>query len=51
MKLISIIAILLFVLNAEIIPFDNSAVEKIFQQKQPTLFLFIGKEETEAFAI
>ena len=33
---------LIFVLyvNAEVIPFDNNAVEKIFQNKQPALFLF-----------
>lgn len=26
--------------NAAILPFDNTAVEKIFQNKSPALFLF-----------
>ena len=26
--------------NAEIIPFDNTAIEKIFQNKSPAVFLF-----------
>jgi hypothetical protein len=42
MKLILIITILLVASLAEVIPFDNSAVEKIFQQKNAALFLFVG---------
>jgi hypothetical protein len=42
MKLILLIAILLALLNAEVIPFDNAAIEKIFQQKKSALFVFIG---------
>jgi len=33
------IALVLFV-NSAILPFDNTAVEKIFQNKNPALFLF-----------
>ncbi len=50
MKLMLVIALLLVVLQAEIIPFDNSAIEKIFQQKKAALFLFIGDESTELLA-
>ena len=42
MKLILSIALLLVVLNAEVIPFDNSAIDKIFQQKKSAVFLFLG---------
>lgn len=41
MKLIVVLAILA-VAFAEVIPFDNSAIEKIFQQKASALFLFVG---------
>jgi hypothetical protein len=44
MKLIVLIAIILALLHAEVIPFDNSAIEKIFQQKKSALFLFLGDE-------
>ena len=50
MKLMLVIALLLVVLQAEIIPFDNSAIEKIFQQKKPAVFLFIGDESAESSA-
>ncbi len=42
MKCVLLLTAILVVLHAEVIPFDNSAVEKIFQQRQPALFLFIG---------
>jgi hypothetical protein len=42
MKLILVIAFLLALLSAEVIPFDNSAIEKIFQEKKSALFVFIG---------
>jgi protein disulfide-isomerase A1 len=51
MKSIILLTIILVVLHAEVIPFDNAAVDKIFQQKQPALFLFVGDENTEASAI
>lgn len=51
MKLILSLAILLLTLHAEVIPFDNAAVEKIFQQKQSALFLFVGDESAQADAI
>lgn len=50
MKLILFLAVVL-VLHAEVIPFDSSAVEKIFQQKQAALFLFVGDENSEVAAI
>lgn len=37
--IIAILAIVLIV-NTEVIPFDNTAIEKVFQQKNPALFLF-----------
>jgi diacylglycerol kinase len=42
MKLVLILTAILVVLHAEVIPFDNSAVEKVFEKRQPALFLFIG---------
>jgi protein disulfide-isomerase A1 len=46
-KTIIFALILVLYVNAEIIPFDNNAVEKIFQNKQPALFLFTnGNEES-----
>lgn len=30
----------LAIVQAEVIPFDNSAIEKIFQEKKAALFLF-----------
>lgn len=51
MKLILSLALLLVVLNAEVIPFDNSAIDKIFQQKKSAVFLFLGDETAEAGAL
>lgn len=39
-KTIFLALILVLFVNAEVVPFDNNAVEKIFQNKQPALFLF-----------
>jgi hypothetical protein len=41
MKLL-VLALVLVALNASVIPFDNTAIEKIFQEKKSALFLFIG---------
>lgn len=43
----SLIAILVLALvaSAEVIPFDNTAIEKIFQQKSPALLLFTSANE------
>jgi hypothetical protein len=43
----TILICLLFVLyiNAEILPFDNKAVEKVFQNKNPALFLFTNDND------
>lgn len=48
MRSILLLAVILVVLQAEVIPFDNSAVEKIFEKRQPALFLFIADEAGEA---
>lgn len=50
LKLIVLVA-LLALLQAEIIPFDNSAIDTIFQQKKSALFLFVGDESAEADAL
>lgn len=50
MKLLLLTLALLAILNAEVLPFDNGAIEKIFQQKKSALFLFIGDEEAETSA-
>ena len=47
MKLIILLAVLVL-LQAEIIPFDNSAIETIFQKKKSALFLFLGDETAQA---
>jgi hypothetical protein len=39
-KTFIITLLVLLYVNAEIVPFDNTAVEKIFQNKNPALFLF-----------
>jgi protein disulfide-isomerase A1 len=49
LKLIALLA-LLVLLQAEIVPFDNSAIDAIFQQKKSALFLFLGDEAAEADA-
>jgi hypothetical protein len=43
----TIILCLVFVLyvNAEILPFDNKAVEKVFQNKNAALFLFTNDND------
>lgn len=51
MKALLILVVILVVLHAEVIPFDNSAVEKIFEKRQPALFLFVGDEAGEAAAL
>jgi protein disulfide-isomerase A1 len=51
MKLLVLACLLLALVSAEILPFDNSAIEKIFQQKQAALFLFIGDDDGEASAL
>ncbi len=34
------LAVLLLVAQSEVIPFDNKAIEKIFQNKKPAFILF-----------
>lgn len=36
--------------NAEVIPFDNSAIEKIFQNKKSALFLFASDNDASTNA-
>ncbi len=48
-KTLILALILVLYVNADILPFDNNAVEKIFQNKNPALFLFTnGNEESQA---
>lgn len=47
MKLVILLTILL-VAFGEVIPFDNSAVDKIFKEKSPALFLFVDDETADA---
>lgn len=51
MKPMLLLAAILLVLQAEVIPFDNTAVEKIFEKRQSALFIFIGDEAAEAAAL
>ncbi len=44
MKLTLLVAIFLVAAYAAVIPFDNEAVDKIFNQKNDALFLFVGDE-------
>ena len=39
-KILILSIALVFYINAAILPFDNTAVEKVFQNKNPALFLF-----------
>ena len=50
MKLIILLLIVLLV-SADVLPFDNAAIEKIFQQKSSALFLFLGDESAESSAL
>jgi len=40
MKLYLLAALLLTIISAAVIPFDNDAIEKVFQQSNDALFLF-----------
>lgn len=51
MKLYLIAALLITLLSAAVIPFDNDAIEKVFQQSNDALFLFQGDEEAESAAL
>lgn len=44
-KIIILALLAILYVNAEVVPFDNSAVEKIFQNKQAALFLFSNDNE------
>ena len=37
--------------SAAVIPFDNAAVDQIFQQKNAALFLFLSDQEAGASAL
>ena len=49
-KTIFLALILVLYVNTEIVPFDNNAVEKIFQNKQPALFLFTNGNDASTAA-
>ena len=44
-KILILIIILALYVNAKVIPFDNSAVEQIFQNKKAALFLFTTNDD------
>ncbi len=48
--LVGAITALLTFVNSEVIPFDNSAIEKIFQNKKSALFLFASDNEASTNA-
>ena len=48
MKGTLLVALLLTVALAEVIPFNNDAIEKVFKESNDALFIFIGDEEAEA---
>ena len=50
LKTLVLAAILVLFVNSEILPFDNGAVEKIFQNKQAALFLFTTDNEASTSA-
>jgi hypothetical protein len=43
--LLGAIAALASLVSADVIPFDNAAIEKIFQNKKSALFLFASDNE------
>lgn len=49
-KTLVALLVVLLVANSEIIPFDNNAIEKIFQQKSPALFLFTSDNDASTAA-
>lgn len=51
MKLYLLVALLLALTCAEVIPFNNDAIEKVFQQANDVLFLFQGDEEAESASL
>lgn len=52
MKQLLLVAVVLAIVSAEIVPFNKDAIDKIFKDKQTTLFLFTttGKESEDALA-
>lgn len=48
--IIAAIAALFSAVNAQVIPFDNAAIEKIFQQKKSALFLFASDNDASSSA-
>eukprot|EP00178_Gracilaria_changii_P017967 TRINITY_DN5128_c0_g3_i1.p1 TRINITY_DN5128_c0_g3~~TRINITY_DN5128_c0_g3_i1.p1 ORF type:complete len:130 (-),score=15.03 TRINITY_DN5128_c0_g3_i1:465-854(-) len=49
-KTLVTLLVVLLVANCEVIPFDNNAIEKVFQQKNPALFLFTSSNDASAAA-
>ena len=48
-KLLTVALLLVTLATSEVIPFNNDAIEKVFQQKNPALFLFTkDNEESKA---
>jgi protein disulfide-isomerase A1 len=51
MKFILLVALMMAISLAEVIPFNNDAIEKIFKESNDALFIFIGDETAEAGAL
>ena len=49
-KLLLVTLCVLATIHAEVIPFDNSAIEKIFQEKKAAVFLFTSSNEASTAA-
>ncbi len=48
MKILLLVALIMTAVFAEVIPFNNDAIEKVFKESNDALFLFLGDEEAEA---
>lgn len=53
MRKLLLLAVVLAIVSAEILPFNKESIDKIFKEKQTTLFLFTttGKESEDALAV
>ena len=49
-KIVLVTLCVMMVVKSEVIPFDNSAIEKIFQEKKAALFLFTNKNDASTNA-
>lgn len=50
MKFLLSLASIFALATSEVVPFDNSAIDKVFKDKQPALFLFASDNEASTNA-